>query len=948
MKYKAMLLMGLLGLVLSCQREAPSPKVELPGLSPFLQSDPDGIDQWLAERTVNEKLQHLLILKSDAETIGAASLGATSGCWLTSANTNNLDRLDQLWKARRPFSPFKLTAPNRLPNHIFGESQAMPSMAAIASISNDSLRQRLQKAYLDQTKALGLSWLSIPGYGLEGGATLLPESGIQQQARWVNQINQAHLLAIAAPFTDPHLLDEDTTKAYQQSFNYHKTLIDAGLSGFWLPADQLSTTKSSRLRDLFRSRLQFGGLLIAEVTAEPQIYKWLEQDADLLVIEGSHYQAALKALKVAYRKGVLTEAELDQKISKNLKARAWVTNKPAPEPARTPALEASVAGASAGEEPTGLLRADYFESESWPVWQRKAYSASLVLASNPKQRIPLQTGAEEWAVLHLPGIVYDRHFEKAFGRYANYRMVRSWAEAATADRLVVVLDNYRLQSPDLGQLRRIREQAELVVVNLGHPVNLQQLSREEAVIQAAGNSDLEKELAAQLLFGGISAEGRLALTFSPDFLIGQGEKTAQIRLEYGLPQQTGIQPQRLVGIDAIVQSAIDNKATPGAQVLVAKGGKVIYHKAFGHHTYEDRRPVQLSDLYDVASITKIAATTLVAMQQHEEGQFKTKDRLREHLELPNNSRLRNLTLQKLMTHRSGLQPHLPVIPYLLAREADNDNCSDYFCTAYSSDFAVPVADSFYFSTLYHDNIWKDMQRLGGRRTRYRYSDANFVLTQRVVEALGGHRLDTLANERFYIPLGLRYTQFSPLNRHPMAHIIPTELDYRWRHQLVHGFVHDETAALLGGVAGHAGLFSNAQDLAVLFQMLLNGGAYGGQQYLKPETVTYFTSAKHGNHRGLGFDKPEDKDIEEGGYPEAISERTFGHTGFTGTCVWVDPDEDLIYIFLSNRIHPDRGNRKLFTEKVRERIHNVIYDALGTFEPEWPELQSPEGSAYVWR
>jgi CubicO group peptidase (beta-lactamase class C family) len=944
MRNKLILVVVGLSLAWSCQKEAPLPDVELPGLSLFLQSEPLGIDQYLNEKTTDEKLQQLLILKTDAAQVSAARLGAASGCWLTAAALEDLDRIDRLWETRTSFPPLKVTEPNRLPGYLFGAQQAFPSLEAISSIGDDSLRIRLEQAYIHQANALQLSWLSLPGYGMEGGATLLPEAGIQNQARWINQMNKAHLLSIAAPFSDTDLLSVDTTKAFLKSLAYHKTLIEAGLSGFWLPVEQLG--RSGRLADLFRNRLQFGGLLIAEVKAEAQIANWLEQDVDLLVIEAGQYTPALKALKQAYRKGVLSEEQLNQKLTRILKARAWAGDKPEPEPhpvAQKPALEASVAGATVEAQPQRLSREDYFSAASWPVWQRKAYASSIVLAANPEQRVPLEAGEKGWTILHLPGTVYDRHFEQRFGHYANYRLVRSWAEAATADRLVVLLDQYLLQTPDLGQLDRIRQQAEVVVVNLGHPVNLQQLSRSEVVVQAFGNSDLEKELAAQLLFGGIAAKGRLPLTYSPDFLIGQGEKTEVVRLEYALPQQVGVLPQRLVGIDAIVQSAIDEGATPGAQVLVAKSGKVIYNKAFGHHTYNKEQKIQHSDLYDVASITKIAATTLMAMQQYEAGQLQPKGQLREYLDLPSNSRLRNLTLQKIMTHRSGLQPHLPVIPYLLAREADNDNCADYFCKTSSPEFAVPVSKNFFFSTQFHDKIWEDMQRLRGRRTRYRYSDANFVLAQRVVEALGGHRLDTLAAMHFYEPLGLRFTRFTPLAHYPADQIVPTEDDYRWRHQLVHGFVHDETAALLGGVAGHAGLFSNAEDLAVLFQMLLNGGTYGGKQFLRPETVEYFTSADHGNHRGLGFDKPEEDDIEEEGYPEAISERTYGHTGFTGTCVWVDPDEELIYIFLSNRIHPDRSNRKLFKKKVRERIHNVIYDALGTFEPVWPEMERPLAS-----
>lgn len=942
MKYPALFL-GLLflGIVLSCQRKEPVPNIALPGLSPFLKNNPEGLDQWLSQLDVDQKLQQLLLLKSNGSEIRAARLGAASGCWITSAAAGDLKRLDQLWEARRPFPPLKITAPNQLPNHIFGQDRALPSLAAVASIGDEHLRHQLEEAYVNQAQALGLSWLSIPGYGLEGGATLLPEPAIADQAKWINQMNEANLMAIAAPFSSLTLLSTDTTRSYQKVLDYHHALVEAGLSGIWFPANQLSAAELGRVQGVFRGQLQFGGLLIVETTEPSQLSSWLEQDVDLLVIEPSMYVSAIKALKKAYRSGVLSEAVLNQKVSKILKARAWAAKKPAPSAgatSRMPALEASVAGATPEEKPTGMAPATYFASKNWPVWKRQSFASSLVLASNPGKRIPLPAGTEEWAVLNLPGSVYDPHFTDVFGHYADYRKVRSWAEAATSDHLIILLDNYLLKAPDLGQLKRIREQAEVIIVNLGHPVNLRQLSRQTVVVQAFGNSGLEKELAAQLLFGGIGADGRLPMTYSPDFLIGQGEKTSPTRLEYGLPQQAGIQPERLVGIDAIVQSAIDKGATPGAQVLVAKEGKVIYHKAFGHHTYDEKQKVRLSDLYDVASVTKIAATTLVAMQQYERGLFDPKDRLREHLSLPNRSRLRNLTLKKLMTHRSGLQPHLPVIPYLLAREPDNDNCTQYFCNAYSSDYAVPVANGFFFSTKHHEHIWKDLQSLRGRRTRYRYSDANFVLTQHVLEALGGHRLDTLAMDSFYMPLGLRFTRFNPKNQYPVTEIVPTELDYRWRHQLVHGFVHDETAALLGGVAGHAGLFSNARDLAVLFQMLLNGGTYGGKQYLKPETINYFTSAGHGNHRGLGFDKPEEEDIKEGGYPEDISESTYGHTGFTGTCVWVDPEQELIYIFLSNRIYPERNNRKLFTEKVRERIHNVIYDALGTFEPEWPELK----------
>ncbi len=942
---RAILFVGILLLGFSCHSEDPQPPVELPGLAPFLQIAPGGLPERIASLSSEQKLHHLLLLKTPAPELISGQVPEASGYLLTSAAVADLPRLRALARAPEAFPPLIGIAPGRMANHLFGAEHALPLLSTVEAMGDDSLNHRLLEAYQQQAAALGLSWLSIPGYGMEGGATALPGARVKAQLRFINQMSEANRLAFAAPFVDRSLLQADTTQAYAKARAYHNQLVEAGLGGLWLGAEWLEEPLNARLSYRIRRDLQFGGVLVAEIASPKQVAAALSADADLLAISTANYAQVMEALRRALRKGLLNEAVLDQKVGRILSARAWAEQQPAADTPTPPALEASLAGANTKDTPRGLSTEAYFQSPNWRYWQQRAYAASLVLAANPGGQVPLAAGKGKWAILHLPNTAFDRHFEKQFGKYSDYRVVHTWAEAAAAERLIVLLDQHRLGPADYQQLEQFRKRAAVIVVNLGHPVNLQGLSRDQVVVQAFGNSDMEKKLTAQLLFGGIAAEGRLPITYSPEFLMGQGEKTAAVRLSFGGAHQAGVLPEKLVGIDAIVKSAIDEKAIPRAQVLVARKGHVIYDKTFGYHTYDTLQPVQPTDLYDVASITKIAATTLVAMQQYEQEKFRIKDRLRHHLELPRRSRLRNISIRKLMTHQSGLQPHLPVIPYLLARSDRNDDCSTYFCRGQSAEFAIPVADGFYFSTRHHGEIWEDMQRLRSRRTRYRYSDANFVLTQRLLEALGGKSLDTLALERFYEPLGLRYTSFRPRLRYQPEVLVPTELDYRWRHQLVHGFVHDETAALLGGVAGHAGLFSNAGDLAVLFQMLLNGGHYGGQQYLDAATIAYFTSADHGNHRGLGFDKPEEQDIEEGGYPKAISEHTYGHTGFTGTCVWVDPEQELVYIFLSNRVHPNRDNRKLFKLKVRERIHRVIYDALDSFEPEWPELSSAQSPSF---
>jgi CubicO group peptidase (beta-lactamase class C family) len=284
---------------------------------------------------------------------------------------------------------------------------------------------------------------------------------------------------------------------------------------------------------------------------------------------------------------------------------------------------------------------------------------------------------------------------------------------------------------------------------------------------------------------------------------------------------------------------------------------------------------------------------------------------------------------------------MPIAPYLLYRTQDNAACDSFFCKNNSGPYTVPVADEFYLAENYIDTIWKKVDKTNYRGPRrYRYSDVNFMLVQRIVESHLEEGMDDFLNKEFYYPLGLRRNMYNPLDAYAKEAIIPTQNDYRWRHQQVHGYVHDEAAALFGGVGGNAGLFSTAEDLAVIFQMLLNNGHYGGKQYLDETTVKLFTNTYHGNHRGLGFDKPTSG--SRSAYSRSASPETFGHTGFTGTCVWADPKHDLIFVFLSNRIYPNVNNRALFKEQVRERIHEVVYDALDTYKVSFPVLDFKPG------
>ena len=401
-------------------------------------------------------------------------------------------------------------------------------------------------------------------------------------------------------------------------------------------------------------------------------------------------------------------------------------------------------------------------------------------------------------------------------------------------------------------------------------------------------------------------------------------------IDFGLKMGEGgvynLEVVALVSIDAIANSAIDAGAMPGCQVFAMKNGAVIYNKAFGYHTYAEQRPVRLDDLYDVSSLMKILGTTIAAMKLYEEGKLQLNGKVKDYLSLKSRSTIRNIEIRSLLSHQSGLQPNMPVSPYVFVRDSSLAKAR-YFQAKKEPPFTIQVADSMYFNSLYQDSIWNAVQDLEiSSKQDYRYSDVNFILLQRIIESITSQSLDSYLEATFYSPMGLDRTCLNPLQKFPKSEIIPTQYDDKWRMQLVHGHVHDESAALLGGVGGNAGLFSTAEQSGVILQMLINGGSLNGRQYLLPTTIDYFTRAIHGNHRGLGFDKPYPN--RQSGLPPSAPLSTFGHTGFSGAAAWADPDNDLVYVFLSNRIHPDRSNAKLIQLRVRDRIHQVIYDAFG--------------------
>lgn len=395
-------------------------------------------------------------------------------------------------------------------------------------------------------------------------------------------------------------------------------------------------------------------------------------------------------------------------------------------------------------------------------------------------------------------------------------------------------------------------------------------------------------------------------------------------LGYADPRTVGIDPDKLKKIDAIVEEAIREGATPGAVVMVLKDGKIVFDRAYGHHAYDKEVPTQSSDIFDVASVTKIFATTIAAMRLADQGKLDLDATVGTYMsELksshPDKAAIR---VRDLLTHRAGF---IPFIPFFL--KIKDGDCS----TEASARYPIKVADRFYLGRdFYKEVMWKQMMDSPLKtRGKYVYSDIGMYVLKGILERIVQQPLDAYVDEEFYQPLGACSMGFCPLGRFAEERIVPTEDDTYFRKQLLKGYVQDPGAAMVGGVSGHAGLFASAYDLAILSQMLLNGGSHNGRQYIRPETVQRFSSRQsEDSRRGLGFDcwDPESKE----GYPcQLASPATFGHTGYTGTCVWIDPEHRLVYIFLSNRLYPSPDKNKLLKLNIRPRIHDVIYEAIGT-------------------
>lgn len=699
-----------------------------------------------------------------------------------------------------------------------------------------------------------------------------------------------------------------------------------------VPALDNSGTPSSLSKkiigDILQKQMGFKGLVISDALSMKAVadkygktevvVKAFEAGCDILLCPESVSDAIL-AIKTKVDKGAISKTEIDERCLKILRAKFKFIV--APKKAK-----------------------DFKQAEiDWA--QKEVYQKALTVLKNDNDLLPIKTLNKKIARVSIG--IHTAHLRDAIDLFADVDHYHYFtAEEAILEfskkmgKYDVIITSlhantvrpknnfgFGLKWKEFLQILPMDKQNILVL--FGNPLVLRtdvDLSKFSSIIVGYENHGFVQNAVGQLIFGAIPSVGNLPITVNNNFSRDHG---IQIkwggRLKFSQPEELGIDPEKLTEIDKIAENGVKKGAFPGCQIVVAVEGKIIYRKSFGKHTYEGKDSVLNTDVYDIASVSKIAGSTVGIMRLQTEEKFYLSRKLSDYIPdlVGENTPYGSILIRDMMAHQAGLTAWIPfykrtikggeLMPILYAKEK-------------KEGFNTQVADGLYIKDSYSDSIYKQILATNLGPKKYEYSDLGYYFIKKIIEKQSNKPFQEYLMDELYLPMGLRSMRYLPRNYFNVKKIVPTENDQVFRKQLIHGYVHDPGAAMLGGVGGHAGLFSNATDLASLMQMVLNKGSYGNVTYLKNEVVEEYTKAQFpGNRRGAGFDRP----TANGGGPcdKLASQQSFGHSGFTGTLAWSDPLYKINYVFLSNRVCPDQENWKIRDMNIRTEIQHVIYEAV---------------------
>ncbi len=987
----------------------PGPEPAFPEVPPFLEAGSEWVDSVMGELSLEERIAQMIMI------YGYSNLGPQHE-HSVSRQISRYGIGGILFFQGEPVAQARLTnryqAASRVPLLIAMDGEnglgmrlqntlSYPSMMTLGAITDPALIYRTGAHMADQFRRLGVHMNLAPVADINNnpfnpviGTRSFGSDRENVAGKVVSLMKgmQDHGLLVAAKHypghgdtgTDSHralpVIPHDSARLDSVELYPFRRAIERGLTGVMVghlhvpaldPLDQRPTTLSgTAIQEWLKEKMGFRGLVITDAlnmkgistSAEPgQLeVEAVEAGNDILLMP-SDVDKAIRAIRRAVRQGFIQESRIDESCRKILHAKYWC-----------------------GLQHRELVKTHRLEEElnhhRYYAHYRELVAHSLTLVRNRGDAIPLKgLQSIRLATVHIGLGDYeemvrqvDLYLQSDHFQISPLAGASEWTEMAARLKsyntiLINVMGTSPRASRNYGITRetaRFVEQLDttaLTILNVaGYPYALgpfSGLEQMDAVVLSYNDDLLYQQLTLQAIFGGISLSGRLPVSGGELGEAGEGVSTGPpVRFSYGYPEDAALHPDTLLKMEPLITEAIRKKAIPGCVVLVARHGKVVWHKAYGTHTYQRRRRVETSDLYDLASITKVAGPLAALMRLRDQGKFHEDSTLGSYAAVPDSFNKAGLLVSDILTHQAGLIPWIPFYyktlepldtsrqlisqfwththplklgpdTYLNRNVKYVDGC---YRKSWSPGYPYQVAEDLFMRRDLRDSIyqWVFQSELISRE--YRYSGLGFFIFHRIIEETTDTLMYPYLWNNFYAPLGAHTLGYRPLKRFPPGRIVPTENDLFYRRQLLRGHVHDQSAAMMGGVSGNAGLFSNANDLAKMMQMYLNFGTYGGRRFIDSTTLAHYSSPQHPvkvNRRGLGFDRPVTWEEDEGPACNSASEKSFGHSGFTGTLAWVDPVYDLLFIFLSNRVHPDQANDKLIEMNVRTALQQAVYDAL---------------------
>lgn len=727
-----------------------------------------------------------------------------------------------------------------------------------------------------------------------------------------------------------------------------KYLIDAGLRSMMIahlniPAldnkvNQTSTLSKKIVKELLRDSLEFNGLVVTDALTMQGVAKYhakgeiekkaLKAGNDILLFP-TDVPLAIQKIKNAITRGEISEAKLDFHVLRILKSKEWL-------------------GLQKVEKIDTKKITKVTKSKNIKVLNLKLFEAAMTIAKNKDNVIPIkQLDTQKIGYLQI-GSPSNSTFYNHLKKYTEVEKIyggnaQNIVQSVKNKKLTTIIvglyevnkyakSNFGVTANTKAILKALNEtDVKVILTVFGSPYSLKHFGDEDGIVVAYENRYEAEIAAAEAVFGGIKATGKLPVTASSKFKVNQSEfkDFPALRIGFGFPESVGLDSRKLIRIDSIAKKYINKHAYPGCAVLVMRQNKIVYTKGFGKTTYKsDAKKIDPENtIYDLASVTKIMATTVSTMKLFSEGKFSLDDKISKYLPDLKGTNKENITIRRLLQHNSGMKSWLPFYTEMLDKEK-NWKCWQ-LAESETDTHKIRICSHVYLNEEYQDTLWMKIVKSPVKSsTKMVYSDLNMIMMAKIIKKITGESLDKYAENTFYKKMGMDNTMFNPIIHKTKKIIPPTEDDTLWRKEVVQGFVHDQAAALFGGVSGHAGLFSNVYDIAKMLLMVKNGGKYGDMVYFDPKVVALFTKKQMpGSRKGLGWDKPEQNPNKSNPCYENVSPTTYGHTGFTGIGAWVDPVNDVVFIFLSNRTYPDMNNKLLAKAGVRPQIQRAIYDAI---------------------